>query len=65
MHAVTISNWLLWRLVGETPHEDGRPTFFAAQFNRATFHGEAAFVGATFQDRTAQMTRDTYSGSAA
>jgi hypothetical protein len=39
---VTISNWLLWRLVGETPHEDGRPAFFAAQFHRATFHGEAA-----------------------
>jgi uncharacterized protein YjbI with pentapeptide repeats len=69
-----VSAQLLRRLLAAAPQEDSRPTFTAAQFDRATFqdwagfdrvafHGEAGFIGATFQD-VAEFDRATFHGEA-
>jgi uncharacterized protein YjbI with pentapeptide repeats len=58
---VPISDELLGRILDAVPHQDGRPTFTAVAFDRATFQGtalfsrvtfksDAEFDGATFQD---------------
>jgi uncharacterized protein YjbI with pentapeptide repeats len=47
---VTISDELLQEIFDAAPHNaDGRPTFSAVQFERATFEGGAWFRGATFE----------------
>jgi uncharacterized protein YjbI with pentapeptide repeats len=46
---VVLSADLLTRVLAAAPHQQDRPTFAAARFNRATFQGEAWFGGASFQ----------------
>jgi uncharacterized protein YjbI with pentapeptide repeats len=60
---VVISAEVLARVLDATPHEDDRPTFAAAQFDGATFQGEARFDRASFQGR-AEFDGATFQGEA-
>jgi uncharacterized protein YjbI with pentapeptide repeats len=47
---VPITRELLEQILAAAPHDaEDHPTFMAADFDRATFQGDARFVGATFQ----------------
>jgi hypothetical protein len=46
---VPISDELLGRILDAVPHQDGRPTFTAVAFDRATFQGTALFSRVTFK----------------